>query len=53
GSNEDRISGIGSVETTPKVGARSKGIGGGEDCLGGEGIGSGKVCGATTGDGGG
>nr|GFC36272.1 hypothetical protein [Tanacetum cinerariifolium] len=39
--------------TTLEVGAGPKGIGGGEDCLGGEGIGSSEGCGATTGDGGG
>nr|GFB15830.1 hypothetical protein [Tanacetum cinerariifolium] len=36
---------------TPELGAGLKGIDGGEDCLGGEGIESGEGCGATTGDG--
>nr|GFC20151.1 hypothetical protein [Tanacetum cinerariifolium] len=45
------ISRIGSVNATPELGVGLNGIGGGEDCLGGEGIGSVEGCGSTTGDG--
>nr|GFC11518.1 hypothetical protein [Tanacetum cinerariifolium] len=53
GVDEEGISGIGSVDATLELGAGPNVIGKGEDCLGGEGIGSVEGCGSTTGDGGG
>nr|GFD00482.1 hypothetical protein [Tanacetum cinerariifolium] len=51
GLDKEDISGIGSVDAMPELGAGPYGIGGGEDCLGGKGIVSVKGCGSTTGDG--
>nr|GFD42556.1 hypothetical protein [Tanacetum cinerariifolium] len=53
GLDEEGISGIGSVDATPELGAGPNEIDEGEDYLGGEGIGSVEGCGSTTGDGGG